>query len=92
MSLLDVLSSSGTSPTRQASHHEAAEVLARAIGTLPPVYQTVVRMYDLQGLVAKEVGEGIGRSPGAVYMLRARAHDRLREALGSEANFFSDSP
>jgi DNA-directed RNA polymerase specialized sigma24 family protein len=40
----------------------------------------------------EEVAKGLGRSKGAVHMLRARAYDRLKELLGSTSLFFSDSP
>jgi hypothetical protein len=38
------------------------------------------------------VAETLARTHGAVHMLRARAHDRLRESLGAAAGYFSESP
>ena len=52
---------------------------------------TVVRLYDIEGRSGPEVATTMGRSRGAVVMLRARAHDRLAELLGSGSKFFSDS-
>ncbi len=65
------------------------------LAKLPPDYATVIRLYDLQGKPIAEVAADLGRSEGAVYMLRARTHDRLRELLPGESKFFSavgDSP
>ncbi len=90
--LLDVISHSGTSPSRQVARGELRETLDRVLETLPEAYQRVIRAYDLEGLPVEDVAKAMGRSPGAIYMLRARAHDRLRAALGDEAKFFTDSP
>jgi DNA-directed RNA polymerase specialized sigma24 family protein len=39
-------------------------------------------MFDLEGRPVQQIASALQRSEGAVYMLRARAHDRLREILG----------
>jgi len=57
---------------------------------LPPDYEKVVRLYDLQCKSAVEVAAELGRSEGAVYMLRARAHERLKQELGSSSQFFPE--
>lgn len=92
LNLFDVLSSSGTSPTKQVARSEVAERLEEAVASLPDAYQVVVRKYDLEGCSAKDIASDLRRSPGAVHMLRARAHDRLRQLLGCEGDFFTDSP
>lgn len=90
VALIDVLSgTTGATPSRLAADREARNVLDEAIARLPDVYREVVQRFDLEGRSAEEVGKQIGRSPGAVYMLRGRAHDRLRELLGAESNFFT---
>ncbi|HEY3232002.1 MAG TPA: sigma factor-like helix-turn-helix DNA-binding protein, partial [Roseiflexaceae bacterium] len=61
-----------------------------AISRLPPAYEQVVRLFNIQGQSAAEVAQQMGRSVGAVYLLRMRAHQRLREELGSSARYFSD--
>jgi RNA polymerase sigma-70 factor (subfamily 1) len=78
-----------TTPSRGAARHEAQRLLEKAIGGLPKDYQQVVREHDLAGRSAVEVASSMERSKGAIYMLRARAHDELREALGSPSRFFS---
>jgi RNA polymerase sigma-70 factor, ECF subfamily len=80
--LLDLLSASATTPDRRAARAEMVGLMQIAIKALPNSYQRVVEMFDLQGQPAAEVAAVLGRSEGAVYMLRARAHDRLREVLG----------
>jgi DNA-directed RNA polymerase specialized sigma24 family protein len=49
-------------------------------------------MYDLEGRPVQEVAQALGRSPGAVYMLRARAHRRLSEIMGTASRYVTDSP
>lgn len=55
--------------------------LERALERLPETYRRVVRLVDLDGCPALDAAQQLGKSPGAIYMLRARAHDRLRELL-----------
>ena len=82
VALLDVLSASTTRPDLRAARAEMVGLMKSALRTLPGSYQRVVEMFDLQGQPAEQIASALGRSPGAVYMLRARAHDRLREVLG----------
>ena len=58
-------------------------MLNAALNTLPADYRTAVRLYDLEGRPVAEVAGTMGRSAGAVHMLRARAHERLRAFLGT---------
>ena len=44
----------------------------------------------LEGADVGDVASELDRSQGAVYMLRARAHDRLKGILGSASQFWSD--
>lgn len=87
--LIEVLSSSSATPSRVVAKGEAVRHLDAALRKLPADYEKVVRMYDLEGKPIEEVAAALGRSEGATYMLRARAHDRLREAMGPIGNFFS---
>ncbi|MBI4585870.1 MAG: sigma-70 family RNA polymerase sigma factor [Planctomycetes bacterium] len=86
--LYQSLVEASSTASRGAARKEALEALEQALGQLPEIYRQVVRLYDLEGLTAKEVGELVERSPGAVFMLRARAHRRLREILGSGSRYF----
>jgi DNA-directed RNA polymerase specialized sigma24 family protein len=49
----------------------------------------VIELYDLQERHIEEVAQSLGRSVGATYMLRTRAHRALAEALGSPSMFLS---
>ena len=92
LTLLEVLGGTTTTPSRKAARREAADIIQSALDKLPADYGQAVRLYDLEGCSSEQVADTLGRSVGAVHMLRARAHDRLRELLGSESKFFSDKP
>lgn len=86
--LFDLLMSGVDSPSRAARSQEAADRLRSAIERLPPDYSRTVQLYDLEGKTVEETAAALGRSAGAVFMLRMRAHDRLREFLGSSEQYF----
>ena len=87
VALLDTLSGSQSTPSKGAARAECRELLESALSSLPPDYETVVRLFDLDGRTAPEIAEQLGRSPGAIYMLRVRAHQRLIEILGPSVAF-----
>jgi RNA polymerase sigma-70 factor (ECF subfamily) len=80
-----------TTPSRYATHEERMARLNEALEALPEDYGRAVQLYDLQALPIAEVARQLGRSTGAVHMLRARAHDRLRQILGPESAWFGSS-
>lgn len=80
-----------TPPGQRAGRDEIRVLLEAAIAELPPDYATVVRLCDLDGCSGAEAAEAIGKSRGAVYMMRLRARDRLAEILGTSSKFFCDS-
>ena len=77
-----------TTPSRYATAQERLTALDAALEALPDDYGQVIRLYDLQGLPIAEVCTQMNRSTGAVHMLRARAHERLRELLAPESGNF----
>lgn len=89
--LLECLGVTTTTPSREVARRDAAAMLETAIARLPEAYRTAVRLYDLEGRPVTEVATQMARSVGAVHMLRARAHDRLRMDLGASSQFFTDS-
>ena len=89
VALVEVLGVTNSTPSQHAAEGEFGPVIERALAQLPADYARVVRMYDLEARSAAEVAAALGRSQGAMFMLRARAHDRLREVLGSQSQFFS---
>lgn len=88
VSLIEMLGTA-TTPSNYAGRKEVKSLLDKAISRLPEDYATAVRMMDLEGRLGPEVATAMGRSRGAVHMLRARAHDRLKGMLGTESNFFT---
>jgi len=87
--LIEAIGATQTTPSRIAGIGEAIDHLEQAISLLPPDYAEVVRSVDLQQRSVQEVAATMGRTPGAVYMLRSRAHEALRNRLGSASRLFS---
>lgn len=73
-----------------AAGREAVSQLRAALEQLPARYRRVVDEVDLAERTVNDVAAELGKSPGAVHMLRSRAHDRLREILGGRARFLGD--
>lgn len=80
-----------STPSRRPRALERNRALYDAIGELPERYRRVVEGFDLQGRAMGEIASELGTSPGAAYMMRARAHRVLRERLGRASLFFSGS-
>lgn len=89
VALVEMLGATTSTPSRHAAKGEAGKFLEQALAAVPPDYAKVVRMFDLEGRPMSEVAREIGRSEGAAYMLRARAHERLREEMGPGNRFFT---
>lgn len=87
--LLANLGMTTTTPSRSAASEEVRAAINKAIGLMPPDYGAVVRLYDLEGKSIGDVAASMGRTTGAVHMLRTRAHEHLKEILGSDTAFFS---
>lgn len=79
--LLQAVAGADATAAGKASAEEQLRRLQRAIAELPSSYRTVVEQLDLAERSVAEVALTIQRSEGAVDMLRARAHERLRELL-----------
>jgi RNA polymerase sigma factor (sigma-70 family) len=92
LALHELLATTSSTPSRHAARDEAGQTLKRAVNRLPRGYRRVIQLYDLESKPIEQVAAELDRSQGAVYMLRARAHDRLREILGSPSRFFTDAP
>lgn len=91
LALFDVLTSGGGTPSRIVRQDEAHSRLRQALTCLPSDYARTVQLYDLDGKPVDEVARALNRSTGAVFMLRQRAHDRLRALLGNSSNFLESS-
>lgn len=88
--LYDQVAQTSVTPSRHAAREEACDVLQQAIEQLPEKYRRLVQMYDIEGHALKDVAAAQGRSPGAICMMRRRAHLRLREIMGTAARYFSE--
>lgn len=85
--LLAAVTMTGGTPSAIVSREEALKSLAAAVERLPPTHRTVIQAYDIECQPIETVAASIGRSVGATYMLRARAHRMLAHAMGSASMF-----
>lgn len=91
VSLLENLGGSLSTASQHAEKIEAKTLLEACLGRLPPDYRRVVVLLELEDQPATDVAAAIGRSVGAVYMLRARALAHLRDLLPSESRILGGS-
>jgi len=84
--LLATIAGEGLTPSGESAQTERHQRLVEAIERLPPAHRLSIELFDLNGLPASEVAERLGRSIGAMHMVRARAHRMLREILGASAD------
>jgi RNA polymerase sigma-70 factor (ECF subfamily) len=91
VALIEMLGAESGTPSRHAARNEAGGMIDSVLDQMPPDYARVIRLYDLEGLDIGDVAKDLGRSSGAIHMLRARAHERLRGLLGAETDFFSEA-
>ncbi len=75
-----------TTPTRYAVRNENRDLLRAALNKLPADYARVIEAHDLDERPIGDVAQMMGRTVGAVYLLRLRAIDRLRSLLGPAAD------
>lgn len=92
VALWNLLGTTSTTPSRTVSRNETQDRIQESLERLPPDYRAVIQLYDLENRPISEVAQTLSRTQGAVHMLRARAHERLRESLGAAAGYFSESP
>jgi len=83
--LLDIVSFTSQTPSRAVASRESIDRLQQAISGLPQDYRLVVERYDLSSESIEEIAASLGRSVGAVFMLRKRAHRMLSDLLKSSS-------
>lgn len=91
VALYELVGRTSSTPSRHVARDEAKDALGRAVQKLPTAYREVVRLYDLDSQPVQQVADALGRSCGAVFMLRARAHAHLRELMGTASDYLSGS-
>ena len=69
---------------------ESRSDLERALASLPALSRSVVWLYDVEGYTHAEIARMLGRTVSFSKSQLARAHARLRDALGPEAGLRSD--
>ncbi len=87
--LIETLAGSQSTPSRHVAREEGRAAIEAALAVMPPDYAKVIRMFHLEGRSAPEIANELGRSTGAVYMLKSRAWDQLARLLGDATRFFS---
>lgn len=75
------LQSSRHSPEDLAVRHELRRLLDRGIRTLPPRYQTVIRLYYERAWTMQRIGSMLGVNESRVSQIHAAALERLRRHL-----------
>jgi RNA polymerase sigma-70 factor (ECF subfamily) len=63
---------------------ERAIAMRRAFGRLPAADRELLELRVVAGMSADEVGEVLGKRPGAVRMAQSRALERLRREMDDE--------
>ena len=86
--LYEQIAATTTTASRLATRNDTARLLRAAVDRLPPDYAMTVRLYDLEGKSISDVASAMSRTAGAVHMIRARAHERLSELLGTASAWF----
>src|SRR5207244_11199289 len=76
---------SQSSPSQVAMRKERVLILADALGRLPDDHREVLVLRHLEGLDFPEVAERMGRSHGAVRVLRTRPLQKLRDELARDS-------
>lgn len=70
-------------PSREMRDKELEAALRLALQALPLEYRQAAELHDVERRPISEIASLLGRSEGAVHMLRLRAHAQLREILAS---------
>jgi RNA polymerase sigma-70 factor (ECF subfamily) len=79
------LADGGESPSQIIAKREQEIEIADALATLPPDYQEVIVLRNLQRLPFDEIAERMGRSRPACQMLWMRALKKLQAVLTKES-------
>lgn len=85
------LSGTSTTPSQAARRREIQDIVEACLRNLPPDYEKVLRLYELEGLSGPEVAAAMGRTHGAVRMLLARAREHLLQLLQPYGSIVGDT-
>lgn len=84
VTLLRLIESSESTPSRQVARWEARDALAAVLETLPAGCADVVQLVYFEGCTVAEAAERLGRTERAVHSLCYRAKVALRTTLGAD--------
>ena len=87
--LLDELAVDDSTPLRRASRQEAVRCMRIALGQLPELQRSVLRLQYVEGKSHQEIAQAIGRTAPAVHGLIKRAKQALRNSLGKASAYLS---
>jgi len=87
VALFELSCGTHSTPSRKAGRGEIRILIEDALQRLPPDYRQAVVLFELEAQRAEQVAEVLNRSTGAVFMLRARALDRLASILGPASKY-----
>jgi RNA polymerase sigma-70 factor (ECF subfamily) len=79
--VLGLVASNGHSPSQSAQRRELSIIVADALAALTADHREVVVLRTIEGRDWEEVARAMGRSPGAVRLLWARALKKLRPLI-----------
>ena len=79
--VLQLVTPNGHSPSQSAQRRELSLILADALAELTPEYREVVVLRTMEGRDWEDVARAMGRTPGAVRLLWARALKKLRPLI-----------
>jgi RNA polymerase sigma-70 factor, ECF subfamily len=79
--VLALVSPNGHSPSQSAQRRELSIILADALAELAADHREVVVLHTLEGRDWEDVARAMGRTPGAVRLLWARALKKLRPLI-----------
>jgi RNA polymerase sigma-70 factor (ECF subfamily) len=82
LAVQEALAAGVSTPSAHAARREQAVLLADALSRLPADYGEVIVLRNLRQFKFEDIAARMGRSPGAVRMLWARALERLGQEMG----------
>lgn len=89
--LFGIFQERNNTPSQHAATNEVRALLESEIDRLPNDYRKVIREHFLDGHSVAEIAKDMGRTAGAVHLLRIRALRKLESIIGSGSRFFSFS-
>ncbi|MEW6252781.1 MAG: sigma-70 family RNA polymerase sigma factor [Planctomycetota bacterium] len=81
-----------TTPSGAAQRSDVSAAVRSAVAGLSSDHREVVELFYFHGLSQRQIADRTRRSVAAVNDVLSRSRRQLREVLGDESRFFSDTP